>query len=185
MTARVAVKLISTLAISLTLSLLCAIDVAAQTPQPLPTFEQLIKTEYDSNKDVTQISLNPFVLATSKLEELRLGVVSGYKGKTKTVPTDCLLFFFSLTKTDQNKYDPARKLTITADDQRLELGETNRSKQAQNGVFVESMLINVKMEDFLRISRAKTVKIKLGITEVNLTPEQIKLLKLTASYLTE
>jgi hypothetical protein len=41
------------------------------------------------------------------------------------------------------------------------------------------------MDDFLAVSKAKTVKIKIGLAEVELSPEQINILRLTASYFTE
>lgn len=165
--------------------LLVTAPTSGQTPSPTPASGQLVKLEYDSAKDITQISLNPIVLATSKLEELRLGAITGYKGKVKTTPPDLILLFLSLTKTDEDKYASARKLAITADGQRFELGETSHTKQSQSGIFLETMAINVKMNDFVQISNARQVKIKLGITEVDLTPEQIKVLRFTASYLTE
>lgn len=175
----------SQLILTFLLLLFGAFTTTAQTPSPTPQSTQLVNSVYDSAKDITQVSLNPFVLATSKLEELRLGAVSGYKGKVRTTPPDLILLFLSLTKTEQNKYEPARKLAITADGQRFDLGETSWTKQAQNGIFLETMAINVKMSDFVQISNARQVKIKLGITEVDLSPEQIKILRFTASYLTE
>lgn len=170
---------------SLCLLLLIAIVSVSQTPAPTVTSGQLVKVEYDSNKNFTQISLNPFVLASRKLEELRLGAITGYAGKTKTKPKDIVLIILSLSHTDENRYDVARKLMVVVDGKRLDWGETQRSKQSQNGLFVETMIASVPMDDFLLMSRAKSVKIRIGLTEVELSASQIDILRLTASYLTE
>ncbi len=146
---------------------------------------QTVKVEYDSNKDITQISLNPFVLASRKLEELRLGAIAGYPGKVKSRPKEVLLMFFSLSSIEQNSYDPARKLSVFVDGNRLDWGETQRTKQAQNGLFIEIMMAKIPVDDFLQVSRAKQVKLRLGLTEVELTSSQIDLLRLMATYLTD
>lgn len=159
--------------------------LATQSPTPTPTGGQLIKVEYDSGKNITQVSLNPIVLASRKMEELRLGAVAGYPGKVKSRPTEILLIFLSLTHTDENRYDVARKLTVLADGKRLDWGETQRTKQSQNGLFIEMMMAKISMDQFLLVSKAKQVRLKLGLTEVDLSASQINVLRLTASYLTE
>ncbi|PWT92996.1 MAG: hypothetical protein C5B55_05315 [Blastocatellia bacterium] len=146
---------------------------------------QLVKTEYDANKNVTQITLNPIILASRKFEELRLGAVTGYPGKVKSTPQEIALIFFSLSNNDQNRYESARKLTIVADDQRFDCGETQRSKQSQNGLFLETMTISIPVKDFVNVANAKQVKIKLGLTEVELSPVQSKALKVMASYIVD
>jgi hypothetical protein len=146
---------------------------------------QLVKVEYLSDKDVTRITLNPFILVSRKHEELRLGAVAEYPGKTKALPREVALVFLSISATDMSKYESAHNLTVTADGQRLRLGETRVSKQEQNGLFVESMMIAVPMEEFLRICRSKQVTMKLGFTEVELSTPQMEILRLAASYMTE
>jgi len=47
------------------------------------------------------------------------------------------------------------------------------------------MMANVPMDDFLAVSKAKAVRIKIGLTEVELSSPQINILRLTASYFTE
>jgi hypothetical protein len=157
----------------------------SQSPPPTPTVGQPVKVEYDSSKNLTRVSMNPFVLASRKMEELRLGAIAAYPGKTRSKPNEIILIFLSLSHTDENRYDAARKLTVFADGQRLDLGETQRSKQAQNGLFIETMMARVPMDDFLLVSNAKQVKLRLGLTEIELSEPQIKILRLTASYLTE
>ena len=146
---------------------------------------QLVKTEYDANKNFTQITLNPIILASKKLEELRLGALTGYPSKVKSKPKEIALFFFSLSKTDENRYETARKLSVVADGRRFDWGETQRSKQAQNGLFIETMTASVPIDDFLFITKAKQVKLRLGLTEVELAAEQMRVLQLLASYIVE
>ena len=165
------------------LSLFAVVSVA-QSSVPTPT-GQLVKVEYDANKNFTQISLNPIVLASRKLEELRLGALSGYPGKTPSKPKEIILIVLSLSHTDENRYEVARKLTAVADGQRFDWGETRHTKQAENGLFIEMMMANVPMDDFLAVSKAKAVRIKIGLTEVELSSPQINILRLTASYFTE
>jgi hypothetical protein len=74
---------------------------------------------------------------------------------------------------------------VTADGQRLVLGETRHSKEVQNGLFIESMMIAIPIDDFLRVCRSKQVTMKLGFTEVELSPPQMDILRLAASYMTE
>jgi len=162
-----------------------AVVAVAQTPTPTPSNEQLVKVQYDASKDFTQISLNPIVLASRRMEELRLAATSGYPGKTRSKPTEITLILFSLSHTDENRYGATHKLSAVADGHRFDWGETSHGKQATNGVFLEVMMANIPMDDFLAVSRAKSVKIKIGLAEVELSPEQINILRLTASYFTE
>jgi hypothetical protein len=144
-----------------------------------------IKTEYNSQKDITQITLNPIVLASRKLEQLQLGAVTGYPGKTKTQPREVALIFLSLSPLDTNKYESARKLSITADGEKVFAGPTQYSKQSQNGLFVESLTALIPFDAFLRLCRSKEASIKLGFTEVALSAKQIMLLQAFASYASE
>ena len=146
---------------------------------------QLIKTGYDAKKDVTQITLNPIILASRKLEELRLGAVTGYPGKVKSKPKDIALVFLSLSKTDENRYESARKLIVVADERRFDWGEMARSKQAKDGLFIETMTTAVPVDDFLFLTSARQVKLRVGLTELELTTDQIKVLRLLASYIAE
>jgi hypothetical protein len=146
---------------------------------------QLIKTEYDEKKDFTQLTLNPIILASRKLEELRLGAVTGYPGKVKSKPKDIALVFLSLSKTEENRYESARKLIIVADERRFDWGEMKRSKQGQNGLFMETMTTTVPIDDFLFVTGSKQVKVRVGLTEVDLTTDQLSVLRLLASYIVE
>jgi hypothetical protein len=163
---------------------LFAVLAVAQTPTPTPN-EQLVKVEYDASKNFTQISLNPIVLASRKLEELRLAATSGYSGKTRSKPTEITLIFFSLSHTDEDRYGATHKLSAVADGHRFDWGETTHAKQASNGLFIEVMMANVPTDDFLAVSKAKAVRIKIGFAEVELSSAQINILRLTASYFTE
>jgi len=143
-----------------------------------------IRTEYDESKDLTTITLNPLVLVSRRHEELRLGAVASYKGKGKGPPRAVTLIIISLSKFDSDRYATARKLTFTADGERLSLGQTQRTKQSQGGVFIESMAAEVPFDGFMKIARAKEVSLKLGLTEVRLPPEQITVMRAYAGYLT-
>src|SRR5436190_12583623 len=103
------------------LSLFVGVSVC-QSPAPTPN-GQLVKVEYDASKNFTQISLNPIVLASRKLEELRLGAISGYPGKTRSKPKEIALIILSLSHTDENRYEAAQRLTALADGQRFNWGE--------------------------------------------------------------
>ena len=164
--------------------LLLAQSVGSQTPVA-PNTVQLIKSEYDANKDLTQITLNPIILASKKFEELRLGAITGYPGKVKSKPKEVGLVFFSLSKSDENRYEAAHKLIVIADEKRFDWGETQRTKQAQSGLFVETMTASVPFDDFLVVVHAKQVKIRIGLTEVELGEAQLNALKLLVSYVSE
>jgi hypothetical protein len=142
-----------------------------------------VKVQYDEQKDVTQITLNPFVLASRKLEELRLGVMASYKGRVRAQPKEVVLLFLSLSAADADKYETARRLTVLADGRTLGGGNVQRSKQTQNGLFVEALAAVVPFDTFQRICQAKEVTLKLGITEVKLSPAQIALLGIAADYM--
>ncbi len=161
------------------LALLCYQSIVPQEST------QLIKTEYDAKKDITQITLNPIILATRKLEELRLGAVTGYPGKVKSKPKDIALVFLSLSKTDENRYESARKLVVNADERRFDWGEMMRSKQTKDGLFIETMTTVVPVDDFLFLTSARQVKLRVGLTELELTVDQLKVLRLLASYIAE
>jgi hypothetical protein len=47
------------------------------------------------------------------------------------------------------------------------------------------MPITIPMDLFLRISQAREVTMKLGFTEIKLTPEHMQILRIAASYMTE
>lgn len=149
------------------------------------TKDKLIKVEYNAQNDVTQITLNPIIIASRKLEELRLGTVAAYKGKVKTRPEAVALVFLSLSKSDVDKYESARKLTIVADGQRYPLGEAQRSKQVENGLYIETLTISVPIDDFVRIFRSKDVSLKLGVTQVELSSAQLVIFQAFISYATE
>ena len=167
------------------LCLLFAIEVGSSSAVLAQETRGPLKVEYNSQKDLTQITLDPFVLTSRKLEELRLGAVTGYPGKTKSQPKEVALIFLSLSPLEGNKYEAAHKLTITADGQRIVLGPMQYAKQSQNGLFIESMTTGIPFESFLRVCRSKEVTIKLGFAEVTLSPKQITLLQAFASYATE
>jgi hypothetical protein len=178
-----AVRSLGTIALSLFLFVLfvsCAAAAQAQETQG-----QSVKVNYDAQKDITQITLNPMILVSRKFEELRLGAMTSYKGKVKVEPKEVALIFVSLSAMDVNKYESTRQLTVVADGQRFPLGETQRSKQAQNGLFIESMAAIVPFDMFLRICRAKDVTMKLGLTTVKLSTQQITLLRAAASYMAQ
>jgi hypothetical protein len=146
---------------------------------------KLVRVEYDSNRDFTSITMVPFVLASRKFEELRLGAITGFAGKTRVKPKEVALVFVSLSTSDMNKYVSTRKLTVTLDGERLAVGETQHSKQSQNGLFIETMPITIPMDLFLRISQAHDVTMKLGFTEIKFRPEHMHILRIAASYMTE
>jgi hypothetical protein len=171
--------------IVVTLSLFLTLVALRSAGEAQETKGQLVKVEYDSNKDITQISLNPFILASRKHEELRLGAIAAYKGKVRVRPAEVTLIFLSLSASDTSKYESARKLTVTADGQHLALGEARYSKQAQNGLFVESLMIAIPIDVFLRVCGSKDVTMKIGFTEIELSPKQIEILRIAASYMTE
>jgi len=149
------------------------------------TKQKLVTVEYDSAKDFTQITLNPFILVSRKQEELRLGAVAAYAGKVKTRPAEVNLIFLSLSTSDMTKYDVARKLSVTVDGQHLVLGEAEHAKQTQNGLFVETLKLAIPLDVFLRICRSKEVKLKVGVTEVPLLEQHMEILRIAASYMTE
>jgi len=146
---------------------------------------QLVNVHYDERQDITNITLNPFVLVSRKQEELRMGAVTAYKGKTKIYPKETALLFLSLSSADSNKYESARKLTLIIDGQRFPLGETSRTKQTQNGLFIDTMMLKIPTDLFVRLSRAKAASIKLGFTEVPLVAAHFNILRVAASYITE
>jgi hypothetical protein len=172
-------EIVSRVAALLLVQFICSLTVLAQESG------QLIKTEYDASKNFTNITLNPFILASRKLEELRLGAITGYPGKVKTKPKAIALVFLSLSKMDENRYDTVRKLTVVADERRFDWGETQRSKQAQKDLFIETLSTAIPIDDFLFVIGAKRVRLRLGLTEVDLTADQMKLLRLLASYMIE
>ncbi len=167
---------------ALTLSWVFSLDGRSLAQEPK---DKLIHLEYNAEKDVSQLTLNPIVIASRKLEELRLGAVAAYKGKAKTRPEAVALVFLSLSKSDVDKYEAARKLTIVADGLRFPLGEAQRSKQAANGLFIETLTISIPIDVFVQIFRSKEVSLKLGITEVELAPAQIVIFQAFGSYATE
>lgn len=152
---------------------------------PVETKGEHVSVQYDQQQDVTKVTMNPFVLVSRKQEELRMGAVTAYQGKAKTYPKEIALLFMSLSAADTNKYESARKVSITIDGERLALGEASRSKQTQNGIFVEMLMLKISTDVFVRLSRAKSATIKLGFTQVPLTPAHFNILRVTVSYLTE
>ncbi len=149
------------------------------------TTPERVKVAYDEQKDLTQITLNPIILVSRKYEELRLGATTSYKGRVRVKPKEVALIFISLSASDVDKYESARKLKVVADGQQFALGETQRSKQAQQGLFIESMVAVVPSDIFFRICWAKEVRIKLGLTEVKLSTDQVTMLRAAASYMTQ
>jgi len=166
-------------------AMLVALPLATRAQEAQETKGQLVKVEYDSTKDLTQITLSPFILSSRKHEELRLGAVAAYPGKVRVRPTEVTLVFISLSASDATKYDAARKVSVTVDGQHLTLGEARYSKQTQEGYFVETLMIGMPLDNFLRISGAKEATLKIGFTEVPLSEKQLEILRIAASYMTE
>jgi len=166
---------------------LASSSVSALTPKSAgqERSDKRIKLEYNAERDISQITLDPVILASRKLEELRLGAVTAYKGQVKTRPESIALIFLSLSKTEADKYESARKLTVVADGQHISLGEAQRSKQMANGLFIETMTISIPTDVFVRVFRSKEVSLKLGVTEVELSTSQIMILQAFGSYATE
>ncbi len=157
-----------------------ALALPAQTPEGTV---RPIRVEYDEKSDTTRVTLNPIILVSRRHEELRLGVFSSHPGKTPTKPKEVALVFISLTAAAANKYESARQLTIIADKERFRFGETQRTTQAEKGLFMESLMTVVPFETFVKVGRAKEVTVKVGITEVKLKPEQVLMLRTAASYM--
>ena len=146
---------------------------------------ELVNVEYDPGQDITKITLNPFVLISRKQEELRMGAVTAYQGKTKITPKEIALLFMSLSATDDSRYESARKLTLIINDEPFALGETSRSRQIQNGVFIDTMVLKISTDVFVRLAQAKTARVKLGMTEVALKPTHFDILRVAVSYMTD
>ncbi|MGI8566347.1 MAG: hypothetical protein ACR2LZ_07690 [Pyrinomonadaceae bacterium] len=142
-----------------------------------------IKVAYDAQSDTTKVLLNPMIVASRKHQELRLGAFSSSKGKTIVKPKDIALVFVSLSVSAGEGYENARKLTVTADARKFPFGGMQRSVQTINGVAAESLLTVVPYGTFLEIVYAKKVSLKIGLTEVELTPDHIKTLRAAASYM--
>jgi hypothetical protein len=142
-----------------------------------------IKVAYDAPSDTTKVLLNPMIVASRKHQELRLGAFSSSKGKTIIKPKEIALVFVSLSVSAGEGYENARKLTVTADARKYPFGGMQRSVQTINGVAAESLLTVMPYETFLAIAYAKKVSLKIGLTEVELTPEHIKTLRAAASYM--
>jgi hypothetical protein len=153
--------------------------------QAQETKSELVKVEYNQQKDITQISLKPILLASRKNEVLRVGAVASHPGKIRVRPREVALLFIYLSTSDTNKYEAARMLTVITNEQKFPFGETRHSKGTQNGLFVETMAAIIPMESFLRISWSKEVTMKLGLTEIKLSPNQISQLRAVASYMTQ
>lgn len=167
------------------LVLLAAETITTAQQPSSETKGELVSVQYDPQQNITKITLNPFILISRKQEELRLGAVTAYQGKAKTYPKEVALLFISLSSADTNKYESARKLTLTIDGERFPLGVMSHSKQAQKGIFIETMMLNIPTDLFLRLARAKTAAIKLGFTDVALTPAHFNILRVAVSYITE
>ncbi len=168
-----------------TIALLIALISFASARQAQETKAETVKVDYNEQKDITQITLNPIILASRKHEELRLGAVASHPGKLRVKPREVALLFISLSTSDTNKYESARMLTVITNAQRFPFGETKRSKQSQNGLFIETMAAIIPMDAFVRICWSKEVTVKLGLTEVKLSPDQIGLLRAASSYMTQ
>lgn len=93
--------------------------------EPLAVREDSVFREQEHHT----VTLNPIILASRKLEELRIGAISGYPGKVKSKPKEVAPIFLSVSKTDENRYDVARKLLVTADERKFDWGETQRTNK--------------------------------------------------------
>ncbi|MDQ3649668.1 MAG: hypothetical protein M3458_05185 [Acidobacteriota bacterium] len=144
-----------------------------------------ITTAYDQSSDTTKVMLQPTIIISRKREELRLGAVSVHHGRVIAKPNKVALVFVSLSVEGGNRYESARKLTIVADGRRFALGETQRTMQSGNGVFIESMTAVVPYEIFSQTAYAKKVSVKLGLTEFELNSDHTKMLRAAASYMTQ
>jgi hypothetical protein len=142
-----------------------------------------VRAEYDEKSDTMRVTLNPIILVSRRHEELRLGVFSSHQGKAPAMPKEVALVFISLTASAANKYESARALTIIADGERFRWGETQRTTQTRDGLFMESLMTVVPFETFVKVAGAKEVTVKLGITEVKLKPAQVKMLQAAATYM--
>lgn len=142
-----------------------------------------IKVVYDGPNDLTKVMLNPMIVASRKHQELRLGAFSSSKGKAVVRPKEIALVFVALSVSQGEGYENARRLTVTADARKFPFGGMQRSVQTVNGVSAESLVMAVSYETFLEIVHAKKVSLKIGLTEVELSPEHIKTLRAAASYM--
>ncbi|CAN5761538.1 hypothetical protein BH20ACI3_BH20ACI3_25160 [soil metagenome] len=163
--------------------IMCFISALASPGQTPEGQVSPIRVEYDEKSDTRRVTLNPIILVSRRHEELRLGAFSSHQGKVPLTPKEVALVFLSLTTAATNKYESARQLTITADENRFGCGETQRTTQTEKGLFMETLMTVVPFETFVKIAQAKEVKLKLGITEVKLEPEHVLMLRAAASYM--
>lgn len=174
------------LSVSLLLLLALVAGASAQTSTtttPSPP-GGAVKVEYDEKENRTRITLNPIILVSRRHEELRLGAVASRPGKEAAAPPqEVTLIFLALSKSQPDRYAATHQLTILVDGVRLAQGETQRATQTRGEVFIETMLATLPWEAFRRLANARTATLKLGLTEIKLTPPQITLLRATASYM--
>ena len=163
-----------------------------------------IKTVYDKAKDETLMVLMPMMVsvipgtidasfpaegATMRLPsaELRMTAYFSFPGKTLITPKQIVLGFQSLTQ-DKTKFAQERELTVTADGSQLNFGEmTITDRRIDSGIqlrdttfYRETLELPVAYEDFLRITKAAKVSVRLGKTNFDLQSGQLQSLRALA-----
>jgi hypothetical protein len=121
-------------------------------------------------------------------ETLRMTAYFSYPGRTFVKPTHVMLAFLSLVQ-GEAKYRETDEVTVRVDGQSLNIGklrvadqrvDTNMELKDVN-YWRETLELSMETPEFLRIANGRKVTVKLGNTELDLSAEQIKLLRVLAS----
>lgn len=136
--------------------------------------EQTIEQKYDKFKDETTVKLKPQKIReiAKPREELSLSVEATYKGERPLRPKEVFLIFDSIS--EKYIYRDEAEVLFVVDGKRIEAGEAYAVTSFPGVTFEKVALkLTVPFDRFAEIANGKMIEMRLGKTEVTLTPSTI------------
>jgi len=118
-------------------------------------------------------------------EQLEVLAHFNFPGKNFARPTSIVLSFLSIAQ-DEFKYSSDDEVTVTADAVRFDFGNVriaDRRVDTNMGspYYRETLEVSIRIDNFLSITNAAEVKVRLGKVEFDLSTGQIKSLRALGS----
>lgn len=150
-----------------------------QAPSSKPAYKHdgKIDVTFDESKNETTVRLDTMKIYGGEAESLSMVVVGSYAGKTPQSPPSELLVVLSVSSNEKRfQFEPM--LVITADGEIVRNRLTKKYASRVEGDRVIEPLFNMIPYDVLvKMANAKKVTLKIGVSEYEMTANNMEALK--------
>lgn|GEM_PF-6576933 len=133
-------------------------------------------TSYSQARDETTVMINHLLLAGGVQNKLLLVPSFAVPGRHLSAPAQVDFDFASYS--DRALFVQDHSVAITVDGKKVLAGAAQYSSgQGNEGTVIEYLSYKIPYQQFLRMAQARSVELRLGAREIELTSDQIELLR--------